>query len=274
MKINRIFLVVFIQFVILKAEISCQEPSSGIYPKVAIPSLQSCYCDGFKQIYTLSKGNTLARYDWQGKMAFSYSESRYGAITQADMSNPLSVLVYYGAFGVAQILDRNLVLQSELNLRVLGYQTISAIGLGANNQIWIYDAEKLILVKLDPTGQVSRQSNELIDLIGNNKLEGRIWELDNFLFIRSPGLGWLQFDDYANFVQTLPLPDKDINRMSQEQIWYDDEDGYSFKFDLRTLKTKKYPKPAVIPKDLKAIMCPEGWLSLAPDQLLIFPSEN
>src|SRR5699024_773367 len=98
--------------------------------------------------------------------------------------------------------------KKEISPKETGIENISAAGLADKNNIWVYDADKFMLVKMDSTGKVIRKSNALTGLIGNYKLQGQIWEDDNFLFIRAPHLGWIQFDDFGSFIQLIPIPDK------------------------------------------------------------------
>ncbi|HMG14182.1 MAG TPA: hypothetical protein VK590_01975, partial [Saprospiraceae bacterium] len=211
----------------------------------------------------------LNKYNKRGELAFKYNENRYDTISVVDLNNPLQILLFYSSFGVLQILDRNLALQSELQLKQLGYQTITAAGLAADNNIWIYDAEKFRLVKLDPFGKVIKKSNELIGLIGDNRLMGQIWEQDNFLFIRASGIGWLQFDDFASFIQIIPIPDMNIIRIEAEKIWYM-EDGEVNQFDLATLHKKLYPVPGLIGKFDFIDQRPALWVKSLGEEIFIY----
>lgn len=237
--------------------------------KINVPKLERLYTDRLSDLYVSTTENELIKYSKTGNRLFKYSETRYGKIGIIDLSNPLSILLFYPDFGMLTILDRNLSLQSEINLRQAGYQSISAIGLAADNNIWIYDAEKFRLVKLDPFGKEIRKSNELTGLIGNHKLEGQIWEQDNFLFIRCPGLGWIQFDDFGSFIQLIPLPDKEIMRMEADKILYIDE-GEIIQFDLSTLRKKTYPVPNVVGDYHLIDQRPGIWIKSIGEEITIY----
>jgi len=237
--------------------------------KIAVPKFKYFYTDRLSDLYVTTQDNQLNKYNKRGELAFKYNENRYDTISVVDLNNPLQILLFYSSFGVLQILDRNLALQSELQLKQLGYQTITAAGLAADNNIWIYDAEKFRLVKLDPFGKVIKKSNELIGLIGDNRLMGQIWEQDNFLFIRASGIGWLQFDDFASFIQIIPIPDMNIIRIEAEKIWYM-EDGEVNQFDLATLHKKLYPVPGLIGKFDFIDQRPALWVKSLGEEIFIY----
>ncbi len=237
--------------------------------KIEVPKLKLFYTDMLSDLYVTTKDNQLLKYNKRGEVSFKYNENKYDTLGVVDLNNPKQILLFYPAFGILQILDRNLALQSELNLRQQGYQTVTAAGLAADNNIWIYDAEKFRLVKLDPKGKVIKKSNELIGLIGINKLNGQIWEQENFLFIRAPGIGWLQFDDFANYIQTIPVPDKDVIRIEAEKIWFM-QDGEVNQFDLATLGKKIYPIPNLIGKYDRLDQRPSLWVKSIGDWIFIY----
>ena len=237
--------------------------------KIAVPKLNKFYTDRLSELYVTTKDNQLIKYNKHGELSFKYNDNRYDSIAVVDLNNPLQILLFYPSFGVLQILDRNLALQSELNLRQLGYQTVTAAGLAADKNIWIYDTEKFRLVKLDPFGKVIRKSNELIGLIGNNKLIGQIWEQDNFLFIRAPGIGWLQFDDFASFLQIIPIPDQDVIRIEAEKIWYMEDNEFN-QFDLATLRKKIYPVHELIGKYDRIDQRPSLWIKSTGEEIHMF----
>lgn len=221
------------------------QDSSLVIRNLSVPNNEKVLYDKFQNIYVTTSDPALVQFDEKGIKKSQFNEFKYGKFTLVDLNNPLSILIYYGDFGIVQILDRNLTLQSEINLRSLGYQTNTAIGLGADNNIWFYNLEKLRLIKIDPTGKIIRKSNELIGLIGKSIIKGQIWEQDNFLLARAPGFGWMLFDDFGGYIQTLPLPDDEIQYFSNDKISYRTDDQINI-LDLNSMRVKSYPIPGLV----------------------------
>jgi hypothetical protein len=245
------------------------QDSSLVIRNLSVPNNEKVLYDKFQNIYVTTSDPALVQFDEKGIKKSQFNEFKYGKFTLVDLNNPLSILIYYGDFGIVQILDRNLTLQSEINLRSLGYQTNTAIGLGADNNIWFYNLEKLRLIKIDPTGKIIRKSNELIGLIGKSIIKGQIWEQDNFLLARAPGFGWMLFDDFGGYIQTLPLPDDEIQYFSNDKISYRTDDQINI-LDLNSMRVKSYPIPGLVDpaKDVQFINgC---WIERSTDSIKIY----
>lgn len=239
------------------------QDSTIVVSNIKMDGIEQVFCDRFKNLYVVTDEPALRQYDLKGKKLSEFNEVRYGKITIADISNPLNIMLYYGNFGIIQILDRNLTLQSEINLRSLGFITNTAIGLAADNNIWFYNLEKFRLIKIDPQGKTIRTSNELTGLIGKSAMTGQIWEQDNFLLMRAPEFGWMLFDDFGSYMQNLPLPDEDIQYISNNRIFFR-QDEHIGVLDMNTMRTKSYPIPGFLDLESNIQFIHDCWIQSWP----------
>lgn len=245
------------------------QDSTILTTTIKIQNVEQILLDNFNNIYVLEGKNKVIQYDINGTQKAIYNELRYGDLKIIDLNNPLSIMLYFPSFSMVQILDRNLSLQSEINLMTLGFQTNTAIGLGADNNIWFYNQEKSRLIKLDPSGKVLRKSNELIGLIGNSTVAGQIWEQDNFILAQAPGFGWMLFDDFGSYIQTLPIPDHEIQYFKNGIITYLKNDAIKL-FDLNTLRTKTLPIPQFINLNNSLQYLNGMWIEKSPESINIY----
>lgn len=250
-------------------ETSFSQDSSIVIINLNVENTDRVLTDKFSNFFVVNEDQKLIQFDENGQQKAVYNEIKYGKFGIIDLNNPLSILIYYPDFSIVQILDRNLTFQSEINLRSLGFQTNTAVGLGADNNIWFYNLEKFRLIKIDPTGKVIRKSNELIGLIGKSTISGQIWEQDNFLLTRAPGFGWMLFDDFGSYIQTLPLPDEEIQNFSGDKIYFR-EGEYIQQFDLNTIRKKAFPIPDFIDNEHDIQFINQLWIERTKNRIRIY----
>ncbi|GAB1397355.1 hypothetical protein MASR1M65_21340 [Saprospiraceae bacterium] len=90
------------------------------------------------------------------------------------------------------------------------------LGLGADNNIWFYNMETFRLIKIDSFGKIIRKQ-PTTGLVGKSHFTGQIWGKDIFLLMRAPDFGWMLFDDFGSYIQTLPLPDEEIQYFTNDK---------------------------------------------------------
>jgi hypothetical protein len=82
-------------------------------------SARSITTDELGNIYAIQKDNTLARYNAQGDSTGFYRSALNGQLGSVDATNPLRLLLYFPAFSKIQMLDRQLALKAEIDLRLI-----------------------------------------------------------------------------------------------------------------------------------------------------------
>ncbi|MBS1616779.1 MAG: hypothetical protein JST06_11755, partial [Bacteroidetes bacterium] len=161
--------------------------------------------DELGNIYAILQDNTFARYDAQCDSTGYYRSTLNGPLGSADVSNPLRVLLFFPSFSKLQVLDRQLSLKAELDLRTLNFFSTHAIATASDGKIWVYDPLRARLVKLDETGARSLESNDLRELLPFVPHANALLERNQRLYLNDTSQGMLVFDAFATYITTLPF---------------------------------------------------------------------
>ena len=94
--------------------------------------------DSFGYAYQI-KNNVFSKV--KEKELFEYKNVSLGTITKVDLRNPLKIVLYYEDFNTVILLDNQLNKITEINFSMNNTPiVVSAIGMSAQNQLWIYNA--------------------------------------------------------------------------------------------------------------------------------------
>ena len=94
--------------------------------------------DSFGYAYQI-KNNVFSKV--KEKELFEYKNVSLGTISKVDLRNPLKIVLYYEDFNTVILLDNQLNKITEINFSMNNTPiVVSAIGMSAQNQLWIYNA--------------------------------------------------------------------------------------------------------------------------------------
>ncbi len=161
--------------------------------------------DELGNVYAIHTDNTLARYNERGDSTGFYRAALNGLIGSIDATNPLRLLLYYPSFNKVQLLDRQLALKAEIDLRALRILSQTAVATASDGNLWVYDPLNAKLLKLDESGA---QISEGIDLRQQLSFVPRaacLLERDRRLYLCDTAHGVLVFDQFATYITTLPF---------------------------------------------------------------------
>lgn len=176
-----------------------QQPDS-LQLVTAFPLAARFVCaDKLGNVYCITTGNHIEKHAPDGRLLAQYSNNRLGAPVLLDVSNPLKVLVWYQAFGVIQLLDRNMTELGALNLNAAGYPDVRTVASAQDGNLWFYDEIGFKLHKISPEGTELLESQPMnmaleqkINLRALSDDGARVFALDTLL-------GMLVFNPYAQF---------------------------------------------------------------------------
>jgi len=168
-------------------------------------SARSITTDELGNIYAIQKDNTLARYNAQGDSTGFYRSALNGQLGSVDATNPLRLLLYFPAFNKVQVLDRQLALKAEVDLRPLRIFSPTAIATASDGNIWVYDPVNARLLKLDETGARIQEGIDLRQQLSFVPKAGFLLERDRRLYLCDTAHGILVFDPFASYITTLPF---------------------------------------------------------------------
>jgi hypothetical protein len=198
--------------------------------------------DELGNIYAVLADNTLARYNERGDSTGFYRSALNGEIGSVDATNPLRLLLYYPGYNKVQLLDRQLALKAEVDLRTLHIYTPTAVGIASDGNIWVYDPFNARIIKFDDGG---RQMMEGIDLRQQLPFVPQaqfILERDRRLFLCDTTQGILVFDQFATYLNTLPVKGvRELQAFGQQLVFR--EGATIRRYNMQDFTDERLPLP-------------------------------
>lgn len=197
--------------------------------------------DNFSNFYSTSNTGVL-KFSPDGKFLYRYEEFRYGKIGMIDVNNPLKILVFYPDFMTVVILDRFLAPLNTYNFFEFGYQNIPAIASSTDGKIWFYDNVDFKLKKINETGKVILESQQLNVLLEKAPNPNFMVESDNKIYMNDSSVGIMVFDIFGSYSKTIPLKGLKKFQVLQDQIIYFDNNQLN-SYNSTTMELKSLPLP-------------------------------
>lgn len=215
--------------------------------------------DNFSNFYSASN-NSVLKFSPDGKLICRYDEFKYGKIGMLDASNPMKILVFYPDFMTIVVLDKFLSPLNIYNFFEFGYQNISAVASSVDGRIWFYDNVDFKLKKIEETGKIFRESQQLNVIMEQTPNPNFMIERDNKVYVNDTALGILVFDIFGSYSKTIPLKGLTKFQVLEDQIVYFDS-GKLNSYNPVTFESKTFPLPdtadvslGVLQKDRVALM--------------------
>ena len=197
--------------------------------------------DKLKRIYAVNTANELIQFDSNGKELFRYNNNTLGELTYIDTSNPFNLLLFYPEFQTIITLDRTLNPIAELNLLTTAVGDAAAVALSNDNQLWIYDAASLQLMKLNAKGEVLLSSGDLSLGLPSPPKPKQIVASADRVYMNDPTLGLIIFNNFGQYLQMVPMRDITYFQAFEQQLIYRVKSGELFSYHLQSLLTTPIP---------------------------------
>jgi hypothetical protein len=177
--------------------------------------------DNLDNAYLLRNRFELLKYDRNGRLRATYSNTRFGPLDLIDPTNPLNLLLYYRAMNTVVIVDNELGDIGTYQLAFMGYTDLPVVGTSQDNMFWVFDNTTMQLKKINNQGQVMASSENLLALgLTLPARPTRIVARNNFVYMYVPGEGILTFDIYANYYRSYPLPEISSFQVGEQHLVY------------------------------------------------------
>jgi hypothetical protein len=198
--------------------------------------------DELGNIYAIHTDNTLARYNERGDSTGFYRSTLNGLLGTVDATNPLRVLLYFPSFNKVQLLDRQLVLKAEVDLRPLRILSQTAVAMASDGKLWVYDPFNAKLIKVDESGVQITESIDLRQQLSFVPKAGFLLERDRRVYMCDTAQGILVFDQFATYVTTLPFKGIAELQAFDQQIVYSRGDTLH-SYNMQTMEEQIMPLP-------------------------------
>lgn len=202
--------------------------------------------DALEQVYLVNAQNEVVKWTLTEGVKARFAMKQWGAVTYLDATNPFSVLVYFADFQNVVLLDRNLNLLTSLSLFDLALIEPSAVGISAQNDIWIFDAATAELKKLNTQNQIFQiQQTIPMPLLRGVKISQLVVE-DNQLFLLAPTQGIYILDIFGNLIQKIAIKNIQYFQIIDKQLIYKDEKNQFWTYQQLSFTTKEIILPATL----------------------------
>ncbi len=175
--------------------------------KVFIPGrFSDLQVDNLGNIYVLDEENRLEKLNSAGDSLAVFNDvRRFGRLSYIDVSNPLKILLYYQEFSTIVMLDRLLTRINSIDLRKFNYVQVKCIGLGYDNNIWIYDEVTGTLKRIADDGSLLLETTDIRQMASDVPDPVSLTDQGGQVYLFDPELGAYQFDHYGGFHRFIPL---------------------------------------------------------------------
>ena len=119
---------------------------------------------------------------------------------------------------------------------------LRAVAMARDNGLWLYDGGTQKLRNIDQEGRLLQESDNLSLLLGISPQPVKLVYRDNFVYAADPKEGILIFDNFAQYVQTLRLPDVIDFQLVDRRLLFQ-RDGEFYLFDLQAFSQTPLPLP-------------------------------
>lgn len=175
--------------------------------------------DQFVNFYSI-ENKRIEKLDKNGKFLCRYEEMKMGNISTVDVTNPMKITVYYPDYLIAVTLDRFLSPLTTYRFLDLGFYNVSAVASASDGRLWFYDLNDFKLKKIDESGNVYRQSQQLNLILEESINPQFILEKNNYVFVADSAQGIYQFDIFGGYIQKIPLKRISKFQYFQERFLY------------------------------------------------------
>jgi len=200
--------------------------------------------DNLGNIYVLNKSNQLRKLNPNGdSLAIFNDVRRYGKVSLVDVTNPLKIVVYYREFTTVIELDRFLNIVNTIDLRKQNILQAKAVGLGYDNNVWVYDELDAKLKRIRDDGTLVDQTTDFRLLFDSTPEPAVLRDQGGYVYLYDTAKGVYIFDHYGALKNHIILPGwKDFDVLDKSMLGHDDRSF--FRYQQGTLDIQEEPIPA------------------------------
>ena len=170
----------FLRIIFILILVYFQAPAQNVLDTTKL--VKDFTIDLLGQCYAI-QGREIIKLDVNGSIISTYSNKDFGNPSALDARDPLRLIVFYRDFSMIRILDSRLAVQSQLDLRQLGFLDVRLIAGNADQSIWVYDRTYSQLSKIDVRLQKSLLTVDLRQFLGKSIVPKRLELSQNWIVL-------------------------------------------------------------------------------------------
>ncbi|HLG02541.1 MAG TPA: hypothetical protein VI731_03035 [Bacteroidia bacterium] len=152
------------------------------------------------------QAETIAKFLPNCSFFRAYSNKTFGAITSADATNPLRIVLFYRDFNRVVFLDDMMSQNGDpVELETFGFPTATLVCSSRDNGLWIFERQNNELIRLNRNMQIEQRTGNLAQIIDTTLQPNFLIEKDTKLFLNNPVSGVLVFDLFGTYSKTIPV---------------------------------------------------------------------
>ena len=225
---------IFIGFLFFSALVRSQEKydSTGVIQG----TFRLMTTDNLGTLYLTKEDQSIEKYDATGKIQKQVNHKVYGKLYSMDATNPFEIYLYYRDMGKVVFTDNQLSIRGEIDLNTQLLMP-SALARSFDNGLWIFDLSDMELKKFSKNMVLSQHSGNILRVGDRKSFEIReIEDQETKVYLNNTEAGILVFDNFANYLKTLPFPELEAWQVHQDVLYFKKE-GQLHRYDSRFLTT-------------------------------------
>ncbi len=164
--------------------------------------IEQVYLDKLGQLYTVDKGGRIKKYDKALRFLFEYENVSLASDIVLDITNPFQIVAFYPDFLELILLDNTLSESTRFDLAHLGVTNLRTVALSNDNYIWLYDDIDQKLKKINRSGAILTQSEDLGLLFQGIGIGcDQLFERNNRLYLFDRSRGLFIFDNLGQYIR-------------------------------------------------------------------------
>ncbi len=219
--------------------------SAQIKQVISIDTLaKAVFLDNLDDVYVLTLGNELLKYNAGGKLKWRYSNTRFGKLSTVDVSDPMRIVLFYADFQQVVVLNNNLSEITNYSFARNGDLLVAAVAASNNNSLWIFDRGSNALIKLSSDFTAQTRSANLSQIFEEVISPKKLVTTNEYVFLQQKDNQLLQFDRFGGFLRVLPIDSVADFSVMANLIYYEKKGGL-IKYNPFTFELTKLTLPVL-----------------------------
>src|SRR5688572_10600941 len=210
----------YLIIILLQACVAKNQPAVSLNAPdyfILIKDIQQMEMDPLGHIYLVDDSDRIFKFDTTGQRLFTVVNNNLGRIHSLDVGNPFKIMAFYRDQQTILLFDNTLSEIQRIPLARWNLFDVTAAGLSPDNAIWVFDGSKKVLMKMSAKGEPIITSDPFDIIKPVSQRPDYIFDLDNMLLLKETGQPMALFNDFGNYLQSIPIT-TDIFSLSGDMI--------------------------------------------------------